>query len=92
MPYLIVRRAETGKKLTSTFIAVLEPFSKEPPETKVEVFREDAGKKDWPVIVRLSASGKTWWVASKLSDGAWVDLPDGVPALEAKRLAVIEKK
>ncbi len=85
LPYLIVRR--TGQRRASTFVCVHEPFRGRPVVASVSAVRCDAEADDWPVVVKVAAAGKTWWVGSKLAEGPWASLPQGVPPLAAGRLA-----
>jgi len=85
LPYLVVRRS--GRQLTSTFVCVHEPFRNRPQVSSVEVARCNPRSDAWPVIVKVVASGKVSWVASKLDEGAWQNLPALTPRWPAGRFA-----
>ena len=86
LPYLIVRRS--GQDLASTFVCVHEPFRGAPVIRSVWLLEAEAGRAEWPVLLKVQADGKSWWVASKLSEGPWKRLPAAVPSLSKGRFAV----
>ena len=86
LPYLVVRRR--GDRLASTFVCVHEPFRGAPAIRSVRLLEADSGRAEWPVLLKVEAGGKSWWVASKLSEGPWKRLPASVPGLGKGRFAV----
>jgi hypothetical protein len=86
LPYLVVRRS--GRDLTSTFVCVHEPFRGAPGIRSVRLLEADAGRAEWPVLLQVETGEKSWWVASKLSEGPWKRLPASVPGLGKGRFAV----
>jgi hypothetical protein len=86
MPYLIVRRS--GRDLASTFVCVHEPFRGVPGIRSVRLLEADAGRSEWPVLLKVETGGKSWWVASKLSEGPWQGIPSSTPRPETGRFSV----
>jgi len=88
LPFLIVRR--TGPELTSTFVAVHEPFREEPAVVVVRLAQCEPQAVGWPVIVEMVVRGKTWWIGSKLSTDPWTGVPTGERLLDDGRLTVVQ--
>jgi hypothetical protein len=86
MPYLIVRRS--GHDLASTFVCVHEPFRRNSRIRSVTLLTADADRAGWPVLLKVEAGGKSWRVASKLSEGPWQGIPPSMPRPEAGRFSV----
>ncbi|OGD19447.1 MAG: hypothetical protein A2W03_07170 [Candidatus Aminicenantes bacterium RBG_16_63_16] len=87
LPYLIVRRSG-GQPLASTFVCVHEPFRGTAGIRSVRLLEADSGRAEWPVALKVETAGKTWWIASKLDEGAWRTAPPAMPRPEAGRLSV----
>jgi hypothetical protein len=87
LPYLIVRRTG-GDPLASTFVCIHEPFRGAAGIRSVRLIKADSRSAEWPVVLKVETAGKTWWVASKLSDGPWTSVLPSVPRPEAGRLSV----
>jgi hypothetical protein len=69
LPYLVVRRSGAAP-LASTFVCVHEPFRGAPGIRSVRLIEADAGRAEWPVVLKVETAGKSWRVASKLGDEA----------------------
>jgi hypothetical protein len=87
LPYLVVRRSG-AEGLASTFVSVHEPFRGAPGIRSVRLIEADAAGADWPVTLKVETAGKTWWLASKLSEGPWTLVPAAAPRPEAGRLSI----
>jgi hypothetical protein len=87
LPYLVVRRSGADP-LASTFVSVHEPFRGAAGIRSVRLLEADAGRADWPVLLKVETAGKSWWVASKLSEGPWQTVPASVPRPDSGRLSV----
>lgn len=86
LPYLIVRRS--GHDLASTFVCVHEPFRGAPAIRSVRLLEADAGRAEWPVLLKVETGEKSWWVASKLSEAPWQGIPSSTPRPETGRFSV----